>query len=202
MTVRRAILGGTFDPIHNGHLILAQEVLWRLGVEGVWFIPAGLPWMKREVPLSDKEHRRKMVEIAIADNPAFHLSTVELDRPGDTFTIDTLDELRAGEMADGEFMLVIGADTLRSLHLWKEPKRMLEMAQLVVAMRPGSQELDLRELEAIGVLANQRVTTVEMPLIDISGTELRRRVRASEPVRYLVPEGVSDYIEQNGLYQR
>jgi nicotinate-nucleotide adenylyltransferase len=202
MTLRRALLGGTFDPIHNGHLILAQEVLWRLGVDGVWFIPAGLPWMKREILLSDKEHRRKMVEIAIAGNPAFHLSTVELDRPGDTFTIDTLDELRAGEMADGELLLVIGADTLRTVHLWKEPKRMLDMAQLVVAKRAGSLELDLRELEAIGVSATHRITTVEMPLVDISGTELRRRVRDGEPVRYLAPDGVADYIEESGLYQR
>ena len=202
MTVRRALLGGTFDPIHNGHLILAQEVLWRLGVDGVWFVPAGLPWMKREVPLSDKEHRRGMTEIAIEGNAAFHLSTVELDRPGDTYTVDTLDELRAGEMADGELLVVIGADTLRSVHLWKEPKRMLEMAQLVVAMRPGSEKLDLRELDAMGVRASERVTTVDMSLIDISGTDLRRRVREGEPVRYLVPDGVADYIEQNKLYRR
>ena len=199
--MRRALLGGTFDPVHSGHLILAQEVLWRLGLDGVWFVPAGLPWMKRDEPLTGKEHRRAMVELAIDDNPRFHLSTVELDRPGETYTVDTLEELRNGEMADGDLLLVMGVDTLQTLHRWKEPKRLLELARLVVALRPGHGEVDLTQLEAIDPTAGERVMTVRMPLIEISGTELRRRAAAGEPIRYLVPDAVADYIERNGLYR-
>ena len=199
--MRRALLGGTFDPVHSGHLILAQEVLWRLGLDEVWFIPAGLPWMKRGIQLTASEHRSAMVELAIAGNERFHLSTVELDRPGETYTVDTLEELRSGEMADDELMVVMGADTLHTMHRWKEPERLLELARVVVALRPGHGEVDLGALEEIDPTARERVMMVRMPLIEISGTELRRRVAAGEPVRYLVPDAVADYIERHGLYR-
>ena len=199
--MRRALLGGTFDPVHSGHLILAQEVLWRLGLDEVWFIPAGLPWMKRGIRLTASEHRCAMVELAIADNARFHLSTVEVDRLGETYTVDTLEELRSGEMADDELMVVMGVDTLHTMHRWKEPERLLELARVVVALRPGHGEVDLGALEEIDPTARERVMTVRMPLIEISGTELRRRVAAGEPVRYLVPDAVADYIERHRLYR-
>ncbi len=199
--MRRGILGGTFDPIHTGHLMLAQEVAWRLGLDGIWFIPAGLPWMKREEPLTTAEHRRAMVELAIAGNPQFHFSSVELDRPGETYTVDTLEELRATEMGDGELLFIMGVDTLHTMHRWKQPERILALARIVVALRPGHREIDLTQLEAIDPTAAERVMTVRMPLIEISGTELRRRVNAGEPVRYLVPDAVGDYIEEHGLYR-
>ncbi len=199
--MRRGILGGTFDPIHTGHLILAQEMLWRLGLDEMWFMPAGLPWMKRDEPLSDQEHRREMVELAIAGDPRFHCSSMELDRPGETYTVDTLEELRAGDMAQDELLLVMGVDTLNTMHLWKRPDRILELARLAVAIRPGHQGMDLRELEAIDPTAGERIMSVRMPLIEISGTELRRRVSVGEPVRYLVPEPVAEYIEIHGLYR-
>ena len=199
--MRRGILGGTFDPVHTGHLILAQEVLWRLGLDEVWFIPTGLPWMKRDEAITDREHRRAMVELAIADNPAFQLSTIELDRPGETYTVDTLDALRAGPMAGDELLFIMGADTLHTMARWKDPKRILEQVRLVVAMRPGHEGLDLEALTAIDASAAERVMVVHMPLIEISGTELRRRMRDGEPVRYLVPDAVGDYIEKHHLYR-
>jgi nicotinate-nucleotide adenylyltransferase len=198
--VKRALLGGTFDPVHMGHLLLAQEMTVRLELDEVWFVPAGVPWMKQGTAIAGAEDRRKMVEIAIADNPRFHLSTVELDRPGETYTVDTLEELRVGPMSDGELLFVMGVDTLHRLHEWKAPARLLELAKVVVVLRPGHGELDLSHLEALHVSVQDRVVPVPMPLIEISGTELRRRVRAGEPVRYLVPDAVAAYIEERGLY--
>ena len=199
--MRRGILGGTFDPVHTGHLILAQEVLWRLGLDEVWFIPTGLPWMKRDEPITGREHRRAMVELAIAENPAFQLSSIELDRPGETYTVDTLEELRAGPMAGDELLFIMGADTLQTMPRWKDPKRILEQVRLVVALRPGHGTVDLNALTAIDAAAAERVMVVHMPLIEISGTELRRRMSAGEPVRYLVPDAVGEYIERHHLYR-
>jgi len=199
--MRRGLLGGTFDPIHTGHLILAQEVLWRLGLDGIWFIPVGLPWMKRDEPTSEAEHRRTMVELAIESNQRFHLSTAELERPGETYTVDTLEELRRGEMSDGELLFIMGVDTLHTMHRWKDPARILELARIVVALRPGHSEVDLSALEAIDPTAAERVMTVRMPLIEISGTELRRRAGAGEPLRYLVPDAVAAYIGEHDLYK-
>ncbi len=199
--MRRGILGGTFDPVHTGHLILAQEVLRRLGLDEVWFIPTGLPWMKRDERITSGAHRRAMVELAIADNPAFQLSTIEMDRPGETYTVDTLDALRAGPMAGDELLFIMGADTLHTMPRWKEPKRILEQVRLVVALRPGHGTVDLDALTAIDPAAAERVMVVHMPLIEISGTELRRRMSLGEPVRYLVPDAVGDYIDQHHLYR-
>jgi nicotinate-nucleotide adenylyltransferase len=199
--MRRGILGGTFDPIHNGHLILAQEVLWRLGLDEIWFMPTGEPWMKQGQPLTSKEHRKAMVELAIAANPRFKLSTIEMDRPGETYTVDTLEELRAGAMRDDDLFFIMGVDTLSSMQRWKAPERILELTQLVVALRPGHGPVDLALLEAIEPTASERLMTVHLPLIEISSTELRRRVMAAESYRYLVPDEVGEYIKKQGLYR-
>lgn len=199
--MRRGILGGTFDPIHTGHLILAQEVLWRLGLDEVWFVPTGEPWMKRGQRLTSKEHRKAMVQLAIETNERFRLSTIEMDRPGETYTVDTLEELRAGDMRDDDVLFIMGVDTLNSMHRWKAPERILELAQLVVALRPGHGPLDLKTLEAIDPTIGERLMTVHLPLIEISGTELRRRATAGEPYRYLVPDAVGEYIEEHELYR-
>ena len=199
--MRRGILGGTFDPVHTGHLILAQEVLWRLRLDEVWFIPTGSPWMKRDEPVTDRARRRRMVELAIAENPAFRLSAIELDRPGETYTVDTLEALRSGETAGDELLFIMGVDTLRAMHLWKSPKRILELVRVVVALRPGHGEPDLSNLEEADPAAAERVMTARAPLIEISGTELRRRIRLGEPVRYLVPDAVGAYIAEHNLYQ-
>ena len=171
-----------------------------VGLDEVWFIPTGLPWMKRDEALTGAEDRRKMVELAIRDDERFHLSSVELDRPGETYTVDTLEELRAGPMSEGELFFVMGVDTLHTMHRWKDPARILEMTRVVVALRPGHGGVDLHELEVLDPQVGERVLQVRMPLIEISGTELRRRVAAGEPVRYLVPDAVAAYIGERGLY--
>lgn len=199
--MRRGILGGTFDPIHTGHLILAQEVLWRFGLDQLWFVPTGLPWMKRDETITGGYHRRAMVELAIKENNAFFLSTSELDRPGETYTVDTLEEMRSGDMAEDELLFVMGADTLHTLHLWKEPKRILELARIIVALRPGYGPINLDPLLEIDPTAAERIMTVQMPLIEISGKELRRRASHGESIRYLVPGQVAEYIDQQGLYR-
>ncbi|MBL76322.1 MAG: nicotinic acid mononucleotide adenylyltransferase [Chloroflexi bacterium] len=199
--MRRGILGGTFDPIHTGHLILAQEVLWQLGLDQLWFVPTGLPWMKRDESITDGVHRKAMVELAIKDNNAFFLSTSELERPGETYTVDTLEEMRSGDMADDELLFVMGADTLHTLHLWKKPKRILELARIIVALRPGYGPINLDALLAVDPTASERIMTVQMPLIEISGKELRRRATRGESIKYLVPDQVAHYIDEHSLYR-
>ncbi len=200
MTARKGFLGGTFDPVHAAHLVLAEAAYRQLDLDGVWFLPAGEPWMKRDAQLTAKEHRRAMVELAIAADERFHLSTLELDRPGETYTVDTLEELRAGEAADDELWFIVGADTLGSMHRWKDPDRLLGLVRVAVAVRPGHERLDLGALEAVAPKARERVTEVRMPLMDVSGTEVRRRAAAGEPQSGLVPEPVAAYIARHGLY--
>lgn len=199
--MRRGLLGGTFDPVHTGHLILAQEVQWRLGLDEVWFVPTGEPWMKRGEPLTSSEHRKAMVELAVAGNPNFKVCELEVDRPGPTYTIDTLEELRAGPMRDDDLLFIMGVDTLHSMHRWKEPGRILELARIVVALRPGHGAIDLSNLLEIDPTAHERVMLVHMPLIEISGTEMRRRAAAGEPIKYLVPDAVGEYIQKHRLYR-
>ena len=198
--MRRGLLGGTFDPIHNGHVVLAREAMVHLGLEGVWFVPAGLPWMKRGAALSAKEHRRAMVQLAIAEDPRFHVSDSELDREGETYTVETLEELRTGEMADADLWFIMGADTLATMHEWKDPRRILELARVAVALRPRHEQLDLRKLERVAPGATERVTVIRLPLMSISGTEVRRRAAAGEPLAGLVPEAVAAYIAEHDLY--
>jgi nicotinate-nucleotide adenylyltransferase len=126
---------------------------------------------------------------------------LELDRPGETYTVDTLEELRTGEMADGDLLFIMGVDTLNTMYRWKNPSRILELARIVVALRPGHGNIDLNELLKIDPHAWERIMTVRMPLIEISGTELRRRVGVGEPVRYLVPDAVAEYINKHDLYR-
>ena len=199
MTARRGFLGGTFDPVHAAHLVLADEAYRQLGLDGVWFLPAGQPWMKRDAPLTAKEHRLAMVELAVAADERFHVSMAELDRPGDTFTVDTLEALHA-EAADDELWFIVGADTLASMHRWKEPARLLELARVAVATRPGHERLDLGALEEVAPRARERVTSLHMPMMDVSGTEVRRRAAERETMVGLVPEAVAAYIERHDLY--
>ena len=198
--MRKGLLGGTFDPIHNGHVVLAQEAMVGLGLEGLWFVPTGSPWMKQGAALSAKEDRRAMVELAIAEEPRFHVCHAELDREGVTYTVDTLEELLAGEMTGDELWFIMGSDTLETMHEWKDPKRILELARVAVALRPRHEKLDLRKLERVAPGAAERVTVIRLPLMSISGTEVRRRAAAGESLAGLVPEGVAAYIVEHGLY--
>ncbi len=199
--MRRGLLGGTFDPVHLGHLIVAEEARTERALDMVSFVPTGVPWMKRGRPISEGRHRRAMVELAVASNPSCSVLALELERSGDTFSVDTLEEL-AGDLAGGdELFFILGTDALNGFYRWKDPKRVVELATLVVVTRPGHEEVDLGALEGIVPGISSRLVQVRAPVIEISGAEIRRRVALGRSIRYLVPDPVADYIEEQGLYR-
>ena len=194
------VLGGTFDPVHLGHLIVAEDVRQKLGLQEVLFIPAGRPRLKDNKSISEAEHRLEMVILATASNPYLNVSTIEIERPGPSYSVDTVVELKAGLGAGAKIFFIAGYDTLADLHLWKDPRRLVEMCQVVAVARPGHNKLDLRPLESGVRGTSERIMKVEVPQIDISATGIRQRVARGLSIRYLVPEAVEDYITANNLY--
>ena len=198
--MRRGILGGTFDPVHNGHLRLAEAALDALDLDGVWFLPAGQPWMRRDAQLTSREARKKMTELAIADNPRFHLLPNELDRPGDTYTVDTLEELARAGWAPDETYFILGADALAAMHRWKNPRRILDLARLAVAPRDGGAP-DVSALATAVPGAVERVVSVKMQPVAVSASSLRAKAAAGESIRGSVPDAVADYVADVRLYR-
>jgi nicotinate-nucleotide adenylyltransferase len=195
--MKKGILGGTFDPVHLGHLALAGAARDELGLDEVIFIPAGRPVFKTERPVTAAEHRLAMLRLAIVDEPDFSLSTVELERPGPSYSVDTVAAL-AGE---DELYFVIGADGLAGLPRWHEPQRLLELCKLAVAPRPGFAAGDLEALEAELPGIGGRVVRLRGPQLDISASDIRRRAARGESLHSLVPAPVADYIEEYRLYR-
>ena len=193
------VLGGTFDPIHIGHLTLAEEVRARLNLAEIIFVPAGQPWLNKTSPISAAEHRVEMVRLAIAGKPYFKLSTIEIDElPSNT--VDTIAELLAELSPRDELFLIVSWDTLAGLPNWWEPWRLIKMCRLVAVPRPGSPRPDLKALEAIIPGLSQRVTLMDKPEIDISASAIRNRVAQGLSIHHLVPEPVDEYIRQHKLY--
>ena len=188
---RIGILGGTFDPVHIGHLILAQEAYIRLHLEKVVFVPAAMPPHKDPKSVTPASHRLRMVELAVAGDPRFEVSDVELKRSGRSYTIDTLRYMKS-LWPEARLFLLIGADNLRELPTWKEYEALFRLSRIVVAHRPGA--------EPGGELMD-RVQFLPIPMVAISASEIRKRVSKGEPVRYLVPPEVERYIEEQGLYR-
>ena len=199
--MRIGVLGGTFDPIHLAHLVIAEEARVRLGLEEVVFIPTGQPWMKEHTPVSSVHHRLTMVRLATAPNPFFRVAAMEIDRPGPSYTVDTLEILRTEYGQEAEMFFILGVDSVQEFHRWKEPERILELATLAVVTRPGSKEFDAASLSKLYECASQRVVTMDGVAIDISGRELRRRVAEGESIRYRVCDEVAKYIYDHGLYR-
>jgi nicotinate-nucleotide adenylyltransferase len=197
------VLGGTFDPIHMGHLIIAEDVRQRLGLQEVLFIPAGHPWLKLqgEKPVSEAEHRLAMVKLAIASNPYFRVSSIEIERPGLSYSIDTVLELKAKLGAGAEIYFIVGPDALAEFPQWKEPARLLESCQVVGIGRPRHVAADLHILDSFIPGASGRIKMMDVPQIDISSTDIRNRVAQGLSIRYLVPEAVERYIIEHKLYQ-
>lgn len=191
------ILGGTFDPVHLGHLLLAQEALEQLSLDEVLFIPAGEPWRKSNRPITDATHRLAMLQLAIDGNHAFGLSDIEVRRDGPTYTADTLAAL-AGERLDDAFWFIVGADALADLPNWHEPERIVRHAMLAVAPR-DAQEVNVATLTVPG-LSPGRIVQFDAPRIAISSSDIRARAGAGRSLRYLVPDRVRQYIEAHGLY--
>jgi nicotinate-nucleotide adenylyltransferase len=188
---RLGVMGGTFDPIHNGHLVAASEVAAALNLDEVLFVPTGEPWQKAEVtPTSD---RYLMTEIATAANPRFKVSTIDIDRNGPTYTVDTLRDLRKAH-PDAELFFITGADAISSIAGWKDVEDLWALAKFVAVTRPGH-KLDLPEAPA-GV-----IQVLEIPALSISSTDIRDRVAAGKPIWYLVPDGIVQFIAKHGLYR-
>jgi nicotinate-nucleotide adenylyltransferase len=194
------LLGGTFDPIHVGHLIIAEEVRLKLALDEVLFIPTGQPWLKSERSLASGEHRLEMLKLAISSNPHFKVSSIELERPGPSYSVDTVSALKDELGAGVELYFIVGFDAFAELPIWKEPSRLLDLCHVVGLRRPGYAELDWGSLEQAIPGVSSRVTVVDVPQIDISSTQIRERVAKGLSIRYLVPEAVEGYISKNRLY--
>ena len=187
-------MGGTFDPIHHGHLAAANEAGHAFDLDEVIFVPTGQPWQKRDRPIAPAQDRYLMTVIATASNPLFSVSRIEIDRPGDTYTVDTLRELRAERGADAAFFFIIGADALSGLHTWRSSAEVLSMVHFIGLTRRGHQLAE-------GSLGRDEFSLMEMPTLEISSSICRMRVRAGLPIRYLVPDDVISYISKRGLYR-
>ncbi|WP_454043440.1 nicotinate-nucleotide adenylyltransferase [Cellulosimicrobium sp. Marseille-Q8652] len=190
---RLGVMGGTFDPIHHGHLVAASEAAARFDLDEVVFVPTGNPSFKQHQKVSPAEHRYLMTVIATASNPRFTVSRVDVDRPGLTFTVDTLRDLRDAR-PDAELFFISGADAIEQILTWKDADELWKMAHFVAVTRPD------HPLSVDG-LPPGVVTTLEVPALAISSTDCRRRAQAGQPVWYLVPDGVVQYIAKHGLYR-
>ncbi len=195
------LLGGTFDPIHIGHLIIAEEVRLCLKLDHVFFIPAGQPWLKGNSVISEARHRVTMTSLAIASNSYFKLSTVEIDHPGPSYTVNTIKTLQTQFNSAARLFLILGWDSLNELPLWKEPDKVVSICQLAVVPRLNYPKPDLKSLDKTisGIASNTLM--LDIMTIDISSSEIRRRVAEGVSIRYLVPQEVEKYIAKNRLYR-
>ena len=187
-------MGGTFDPVHHGHLSAASEVAESFGLDEVVFVPTGTPWQKSHRDVSPAEDRYLMTVIATASNPRFSVSRIDVDRPGPTYTIDTLRDLRS-RWGDAELFFITGADALAQILGWHAAAELFDLAHFVGVSRPGYDPVDLAEFPP------GAVTLLEVPALAISSTNCRERVGEHEPIWYLVPDGIVQYIAKRGLYQ-
>jgi len=204
-TRRIGLFGGTFDPIHYGHLVVAEEVRAALDLAEMVFVPAGQPPHKQEEIITEAHHRLAMLELAITTNPHFSLSRVDLERPGPSYTVDTLRLLHQRWGSQTAFYFVIGWDSLEELSSWHEPEGILEQVTHLVAIhRPGYEEVPGKRtrLEERLPALKQRLLTMPAPQLDISATDLRQRVAEGRPIKYQIPEAVEEYIAQHGLYRQ
>ncbi len=192
------VLGGTFDPIHIGHLVIAEEARIKLGLSEVLFVPAGQPWLKLGRNITLAVHRVEMVRRAIADNPHFKLCTLEVERAGPSYTVDTLTMLRKQLGSKASFFFILGRDTLAELPLWKEPQKVVQLCRLVVPPRLGSKDLKHLETAIPGLL--DKIIQLDMPVIGISSSEIRQRLAQGLSIRYLVPAEVEKYITEHKIY--
>lgn len=198
--MRLGIYGGTFDPIHYGHLMLAEQCREQCELDEVWFVPAAQPPHKLDVTISSAKARCEMIEFAIAGHPQFRLSRIEIERTGPSFTVTTLEQLQA-EDASRELFLLIGADSLHDLPQWREPQRIQELSTVVAVNRGGQLQPDRLLLEQrLGSAEAARLRFVQMPGMDLSASDIRQRSAEGRSIRYLVPRAVETYIAQNHLY--
>ena len=195
--LRVGVMGGTFDPIHHGHLVAASEVQAWFDLDEVVFVPTGDPWQKSDRDVTTAEHRYLMAVIATAANPRFNVSRVDIDRDGPTYTIDTLRDLRA-VYPDAELFFITGADALAEIFTWRDADLLFDLARFVGCTRPGY----TMDPETLAAIPSDRITMVEIPALAISSSDCRLRQQRGEPVWYLVPDGVVQYIAKHALYPK
>ena len=200
-TLRLGIMGGTFDPVHYGHLVTAEEALVQFNLDRVVFMPTGRPVRKTHRSVSSAEDRYLMTVIATASNPDFEVSRLEIDRPGDTYTVDTLRQLRDSYGANTELFFITGADAVREILTWRGAEELADLTTFISATRPGYLADPLADAMPFGAAA-PRVEPMAVPALAISSSDIRARVADRRPVRYLLPEAVSAYIVKNGLYAK
>jgi nicotinate-nucleotide adenylyltransferase len=196
--LRLGVLGGTFDPVHVGHLILSEAARQELTLDGVIFVPAGQPWRKSGREITAGADRLQMLRLATAGNPAFEVSSLEIDRPGPSYTEVTLAALQ-GENPGKELFFILGRDALTDFPHWHDPQRIAELATLAVAERTDAAVASEPEVSLPGV--HVRLCHLRMPRVDINATAIRENVRDGRSIRYLVPDAVAAYIEERGLYR-
>jgi len=198
--VRVGVFGGTFDPIHLGHLAVARSIQSTLSLDKVIFVPAGQPWLKADTPVSPAKDRVEMVRLAIARRRAFELSEVEANRPGPSYSVDTMEGLQRQLGSDAVLFFLLGSDALMDIAKWKEPRRLIQICQLVAFTRPGFGLPTMDALEAAVPGLSGRVVFVEVPQVDIRATDIRSRIAEGRSIERLVPRAVERYILEHGLY--
>ena len=200
--MRVGVLGGTFDPVHLGHLIVAEEARLQLRLDKVIFMTAGQSWLKEEQPLTPAKQRFEMVRLATGPNPHFEAARHEVDRTGPTYTVETLESLHRDLGPGATIYFIVGLDALEQFHRWKDPERILTLCHLAAVRRPGWLEIDMERFAGRYSQAASKVELLSMPLVDIGGTELRRRAAAGESLRYQVADAVVEYIREQQIYRR
>jgi nicotinate-nucleotide adenylyltransferase len=199
--VRVGVLGGTFDPPHKGHLAVAHEARTRLELSCIIFVPAGQPWLKSEMSVSPAADRFEMVRLAISPYPYFKISSAEVDRLGPSYTVDTLAELKADLGSEDELFFLMGWDSLAQLPKWRQASEIIRLSCLVAVPRPGYPRPDIESMERDVPGIAGRVLFLEIPQIDVSATEIRRRVAEGKPIGDLVTPPVEQYVKAHGLYR-
>jgi nicotinate-nucleotide adenylyltransferase len=195
------ILGGTFDPVHLGHLAIAEEARKQLDLAEVIFVPAGNPYFKDGTKISPPPIRIDMLSLALSGKPYFNLSLIEIECPGPSYAVDTVSVLKEGIQKNDELFFILGWDSFLTLPLWRNPKRLMALCRFVVAPRPGFPERDTLTLEKQLPGISERTVVMDKPLIDISSTQVREKIVGNKPINDLVPAAVAVYIKTHGLYQ-
>jgi len=196
--LRVGIMGGTFDPIHYGHLVTAEAARWEYCLHKVVFVPSGRPPHKKDYPVTAPHHRYHMTLLATASNPYFEVSPMEIEREGYSYAIDTVLAFRRIYGPEAELFFITGADAILEILTWKDVDRLLQECRFIAATRPGYQ---LERLEKVPVQGRHRIHPIEVPALAISSTDIRWRVKNKKPIKYLLPEPVEDYIYREGLYR-
>lgn len=195
-------MGGTFDPIHIAHLVTAEAALEQFGLDKVIFVPAGLPPHKLDHVITPAEHRYNMVALATASNKRFEVSRIEIERPGPSYSVDTVEEMRRRQPENTKLYFITGVDAILDIETWHRPERLFQLCHFIAAQRPGySQQAAPEIMWRLGQRYGCQILLVDAPAIAISSSDLRRRASDGRSIKYLVPEAVEDYIQKHGLYR-